>query len=81
MRKLYSKPEVVFENFLISTNIAAGCVYKTNLQTEGNCGYDDDRGNGVIFTLDVTGCKYHNVEDSDSLCYHNPSDYGAIFNS
>lgn len=79
MKKLYSKPEILFESFATSTNIAAGCRFITKLQAEGGCGYDDGR-NGVVFITKETGCTYTQV-DGDSLCYHVPNEDYDIFNS
>lgn len=72
MKKLYSKPEIVFESFTLSNAIAAGCEY-TNPQhedlkmsdgtymftSEGNCGswVDEAGGDGA----------YGNI------CYHVPT--------
>lgn len=83
MKKMYSKPEIVFENFAISTNIAAGCYYKTKNPAENTCGYDDGR-NGRIFTSDVggtNGCTYTQPDNNESLCYHVPNEDYDIFNS
>lgn len=79
MRKTYSKPEILFESFSMSTSIAAGCEFITKLQTEGSCGYETR--NGVVFTTKVGGCEYHEPDENDSLCYHVPTTGTNIFNS
>ena len=40
MKKAYSKPDIVFEDFSLSTNIAAGCEENPSLYTEtvNTCG-------------------------------------------
>ena len=80
MKKIYSKPEIMFEDFTLNENIAAGCEFKTSTQTEGDCGYPTDR-QGVIFVVDVTGCVYKQPDTNDSLCYHVPVTTANIFNS
>jgi hypothetical protein len=82
MKKTYSKPDIVFESFSLSTNIAAGCERKTNLHGKEGCGVP--WGNSRIFTDTDFGCKSV-VEDGsgkyDGLCYHNPSESYNVFNS
>ena len=39
MKREYTKPIIVFENFSMSTNIAAGCEHITNNHVENVCGY------------------------------------------
>lgn len=69
MKKTYVKPQVYFENFQLSANIAAGCGTITKLATEqAQCGYND--GIKVIFIQDYTGCSYGQDEGSNSICYH-----------
>lgn len=79
MKKEYSKPIVIVEDFSLQTSIAAGCEVITDNPTQGACGYPTR--NGVIFISDVTGCKYHEPDTNDSMCYHVPNDYANIFNS
>ena len=90
MKKTYTKPEISFESFLVSTNIAGSCEFKTMQMAEGQCGYlpaaEDRWDQGPIFISGVNGCKF--VEPSgkygsgpDQLCYHNPTDLNNLFNS
>ena len=70
MKKTYAKPEIVFENFSLSTNVAAGCeitsLFDPRLYVEPF---------GYAFS---SSCQ-HNVVDSsgdgmaNSICYHTPS--------
>ena len=84
MKKVYSKPDVVFESFSLSTSIAA-CAYKTgtDLQAARQCGYDYG---GIILFLDDMGlaCAVQ-IEDGsavfDGICYHVPTTETALFNS
>lgn len=79
MKKAYSAPEILFEDFALSTSISAGCEFKTDLQAKGDCGYFTR--NGIVFMDTVSGCKYHAPDVDDSLCYHVPNTYANIFNS
>ena len=81
MKKLYSKPEIMFESFSVSTNIAGGCGIPTHTPSEGNCAYE---ASGVmIFTDAVSQCAVKAPGDAayNGLCYHVPIDTGSLFNS
>ena len=90
MKKTYAKPEIMFEDFTLTTSIAAGCeVQDTNKATINSCGLDFS---GVaVFTDRMSGCLVPGgvaVPDDDmdgdaewnGICYHNPSGTN-IFNS
>ena len=82
MKKRYEKPQIVFEDFALSTNIAANCEHQTSLQTEGACGLDF--GGDMIFLINVTGCKEkYDVDDGqfNGICYHVPIETSNLFNS
>lgn len=88
MKKTYTKPEIVFENFSLSTHVAGDCETRTNTQTEGSCGYGM-RGY-TLFAYNMSFCDTsENVGVAsdgspiynDSICYHNPFDPGNLFNS
>lgn len=79
MKKLYTKPQIVFESFSLSTNIAAGCEFRNGLQTEGACGYETR--NGITFTDEIGACIYKAPDNNDALCYHVPITTANIFNS
>ena len=79
MKKKYSKPIVIVEDFSLQTSIAAGCQFKTDTQVEGACGYPTR--NGIIFTDEIVGCEYKRPDQFDSICYHVPTDTSDLFNS
>ncbi len=87
MKKTYTKPAISFESFLMSTNIAAGCEFKTMQMAEGQCGYKPERWAGdFLFISGVQGCKIVEVSGAygsglDQVCYHNPTEYNNLFNS
>ena len=79
MKKIYSKPEIMFDSFTLTTNIAAGCGNKINTHVNDACGIELP-GVGVVFLDGVAGCKETFVE-SDEYCYHVPIDANRLFNS
>lgn len=82
MKKTYVKPEVYFENFELSTNIATGCEYKSNHTQQDQCGYVVT-GVGNVFLHEVTGCTYKEPDQNNpyGLCYHTPVDSSNLFTS
>lgn len=83
MKKVYSEPDILFESFALTTNIAAGCELQPNTSAEG-CGvkYTPQL---ILFSSDVspdcnrapgqTGIDYY-----DQFCYHtNTSDLNVFF--
>lgn len=77
MKKTYSKPDIVFEDFSLSTSIAAGCEFKAN-HNDGDCGF---KFGGYLVFLDGI-CKDNPVLDGwNGICYHNPSDDKNVFTS
>lgn len=85
MKKEYVKPQIVFESFTLSTNIAADCETITSLHGRGSCGYPTR--DGVVFVDSYTGCDVTApVENGESVygntvCYHVPIDSKNLFNS
>lgn len=83
MKKQYSKPEIMFESFLMSTNIAGDCGEIVNNHAEYSCPYVDRSGNKV-FTEALAGiCTDVTQADgaNNSICYHTPSNDKELFNS
>lgn len=83
MKKAYNKPEIMFENFVLSTSIADDCGIDIG-PARGSCGYGI-RGE-TVFVLDG-GCTTgpQSVDGSgeaihDSICYHT-FDGNNVFNS
>lgn len=82
MKKPYVRPEVYFENFELSTNIATGCEYKSN-HTKNQCGWYVE-GIGNVFLSDVTTCSYKQPDSETNqygICYHVPVDTSNLFTS
>ena len=85
MKKAYTKPDIIFEDFSLSTNISAGCEVRANA-VEGSCGYTIQNAMGqerVIFIVGNTGCLTVVGENDmdDKFCYHVPSEANNLFSS
>ena len=86
MKKVYTKPEIFFDDFSLSQNIAGDCEEKIDTQARGQCGLDF--GSFVVFLGTVgTKCTGDGIVDGTdgdgqygNICYHVP--YGEnLFNS
>lgn len=83
MRKTYSKPEIVFEDFSVTANIASGCEKFANA-AYGSCGVEFIPGVMNIFLEGIDGCTLVIQDGSDEhnkLCYYNPSPSNNVFTS
>lgn len=77
MKKIYSKPQIVFDSFELSQSIAAGCEFISN-QAWQVCPVDINIGR-TIFT--AAPCQFTTPGDDDLVCYHNPADNKNVFSS
>ena len=82
MKSIYVSPEIMYEDFSLSTNIAAGCEVYVGTPSPGQCTimlgpkplFDSDNIGGICETTPPPG-KY------DSACYHVPEENYNLFNS
>ena len=84
MKKTYSKPEIMFESFTMSTNIAAGCEKTFGLYSRGACGIPTNTPGVTIFNSTLNGDCTADGGDSatyNGLCYHVPIESDNLFNS
>ncbi len=85
MKKMYSKPEIMFESFAVSTNIAGDCKPPyVNNASKGTCGVVTSAPGMTVFVDATTGCTIPDKDNDDmynGLCYHVPSEYSSLFNS
>lgn len=87
MKKTYKKPEISFESFLMSTNIAGNCEGPAvGNPSRGSCGIPGSAPGMNLFSADVgsgvNGCQVFTKDyPNDSFCYHNPTEYNNLFNS
>ena len=81
MKKIYSKPEIMFESFAMSTSIAAGCDNKVTTPSLDQCGVEF--GGDILFWSTMSACTtpLDKNTDNDPVCYHNPTDDTNMFNS
>ena len=87
MKKVYSKPEIQFEDFTMSTSIAGNCESIVGNPSKGTCAilgsggiavFDASVGNACEFTPERLG---QDADQYDGTCYHVPSEYSNLFNS
>ena len=87
MKKLYTKPEIMFESFLMSANIAAGCENINSNPTVDKCAYiipgTEFSAEKHVFSANVgDACTTKNDNGKyDYLCYHTPTDTTNLFSS
>ena len=82
MKKRYTKPAIVFEDFTLSVAIAS-CEVKTNTPAKMQCGYEVDDGwdISVLFVSGVQVCTTVEAEGAyDGICYHTFAN-NNLFNS
>jgi len=80
MKKSYSKPDILFESFTLSTSVAAGCEEKPDTMTD-RCG--KLMGRSIIFINGTDdNCNSH-IEDGknqyNNICYHVPHETYNLF--
>ena len=88
MKRTYSKPDIAFESFSLSTSIAGNCEVKTDTKSGGECAYPMD-GLGNVFLTTIHACRGVGgtpITDEQSLvfngfCYHVPTENRNLFNS
>lgn len=81
MKKAYKAPEIMFEDFSLSTNIAGDCDVIVNNHTENVCAYISRTGEHV-FTEAITACKTKQGDGANNgVCYHVPIETNDLFNS
>ena len=81
MKRAYTRPDILFEDFSLSTAISANCGFKTNTPSLDECGLDF--GGDIVFLMEVSGCTTK-IEDNgvnNGLCYHTFADTSKLFNS
>ena len=84
MKKVYSKPEIMFESFVMSTNIAGTCGEDIAMPTnKEGCGYQPEGYPMTVFLTDMSGCKQQLKPETDfnGICYDVPVPEGLLFNS
>ena len=84
MKKKYSKPDIMYEDFTPSTSIAAGCTYEADAALY-ECGVPYDMWTLFNSTLgDVCSLPVENMSGQGGwgeVCYHNPIPGNNVFTS
>lgn len=86
MKKKYSKPGIIIEDFAIAQNIAQNCGNagfggkKHTYADKYNCGWHS--GDSIIF-ISAPACNDERDPDvpSEDLCYNTPSQGQVVFGS
>lgn len=78
MKRTYVKPEVYFENFELSANIATGCERSIG-HAVGMCWNGVEGFKDVNIFTETHNCK--TTPDKYGLCYQTPTDANNIFTS
>lgn len=86
MKKTYVKPQIVFESFTLSTNIAGDCEIKIYTPTSKDCGYQPEGLTYKIFISGISECEAPgnqivNDDEANGFCYHVPIEGNNLFNS
>lgn len=80
-KKQYGKPEIVFEDFSLTTTIAAGCRNTSALPVHNTCGIKYPGVSEPLFVAGVSGCLADVEDGFGAMCYYNPTDSAKLFNS
>lgn len=81
MKKEYTKPDVVFESFSLSSSVTLNCEKKVNFAVNV-CGRIPISPGVYVFTAEMTGCTTgYKYEQYNGVCYHNPLETNNMFNS
>ena len=89
MKKVYTAPQILFESFTMSTNIAAGCESIVGNPTQGTCAVLGTGGIAIFDSsvtmgvCDFTPGEIGQADDGtyNGFCYHVPTEEYNLFNS
>ena len=80
MKKTYVKPQVYFESFQLSANVAGGCNLISN-QSQNQCPYTDPELGVTFFATAPSPCTYTPGPNDKKPCYNVPDSGATIFTS
>lgn len=83
MKKVYSKPEIMFEDFSLNNSITVGCE-KIAQAAEYQCAYKVHTSDGTlnIFTSIAGVCDDVEADGGyNGICYHTPTEANNVFTS
>ncbi len=85
MKKTYCKPEIMFESFELSANIARSCGAEAGTANQGDwdvCGIQIGSGDFFLFMNNNCSSQQWSVAGQyDTYCYHGPTDLHGFFSS
>lgn len=76
MKREYVKPNLSFESFEMSSNIATGC---GNAQHYSEMTCDTQLGAGMVYFVDNNSCEY--TPEDNGMCYQIPTEDTRLFAS
>ena len=77
MKKTYTRPEINFDCFEITSNIASSCQYHPEVSDGNTCGYTIH--GRTIFVSTNAGCKYVSPDGQYGICYYVPTADSNVF--
>ena len=92
MKKKYIKPEILFEDFTLSTSVAS-CATESMIKVmaDNTCGFYDEYLKVVVISGETSGCPTTSKRDgyrvagtpgeNDGVCYHVPIEAYNMWNS
>lgn len=83
MKKIYQKPAVMIEDYMVAEMIAAGCEQKYLMGSINHCtnnpGMIDDAIDAQEQFLDANSCLNPiTVDAEDGICYHGSADNNLL---
>ena len=86
MKKAYTKPMLIAEDFRLSQSVAYGCIALgdsvANHRTASACSYQMPGGGVTLFYDTANGCDATYIGDAPTYdCYNGPSDNFQLFAS
>ena len=84
MKKEYSAPEIIFDSFALSQNMASSnsnCDRNLTNMYSGSCGMVVEGTGSVLFTFPANGCTNKVQDGFGGMCYQVPTAGNRLFNS
>lgn len=78
MKKAYVTPDIVFESFEITENIAAGCTLINSHFAPYDCPVFDEEI-GLAYFSQLGTCHLTPPGGNDSICYHVPVNDNNVY--
>lgn len=79
MKKQYIAPDICFESFELSADIAAGCGLIGSNSAQMVCPVYDPESGWTLLT--IANCDMPPASENDTICYHVPLGSNNVFSS